>query len=184
MKRVGQRLLCLGVGLLSLSLWSTAAVAQELTPRAYWPAPQGTKAIIFGYQYSAGDVVTDPSLPITGVDSKINFAQFAYLHTINFVGRTANLQFILPYSWGTTEGVVEGGEFLSRYISGATDARARLSVNLLGASTMDVAGFQELRANPRPLIGASLLIQFPTGGYDADKLLNPGTNRWAAIAKP
>ena len=103
MKCVGQRLLCLGVGLLSLSLWSTAAVAQELTPRAYWPAPQGTKAIIFGYQYSAGDVVTDPSLPITGVDSKINFAQFAYLHTINFVGRTANLQFILPYSWGTTD---------------------------------------------------------------------------------
>ena len=27
-----------------------------------------------GYQYSRGDVITDPSLPITGVDSKIEFA--------------------------------------------------------------------------------------------------------------
>ena len=176
MQRKG--LLSIAVALLSASFWSTAVGAQELTPRAYWPAPKEVKAIVLGYQYSTGDVLTDPSLPITGVDSKINFAQLAYLHTFDLGGRTANVQFILPYSWGTTEGVVEGA-FRSRYISGATDARARLSVNLLGAPTMDAAGFQALRASPRSLVGASLMVQFPTGGYDEDKLLNPGTNRWA-----
>ncbi len=171
-------LLCIGVALLAASFWSTAAGAQELTPRAYWPAPKGVKAIVLAYQYSTGDILTDPSLPITGVDSKINFAQLTYLHTFALGGRTANLQLILPYSWGTTEGIVEGA-FRSRYISGAADARARLSVNLRGAPTMDAAAFQEVRASPRSLIGASLMVQFPTGGYEEDKLLNPGTNRWA-----
>lgn len=168
----------LGVGLLPIMFWSTAVAAQELTPRAYWPAPKGTNAVIVGYQFSSGDVVTDPSLPVTGVDSKISLAQLVVLHTFNLGGRTANVQFILPYSWGTTEGVVEG-EFLSRYVSGAADARALVSVNLLGAPTMDVAGFQALRAKPRSIIGASLMVQLPTGNYEPDKLLNVGTNRWA-----
>jgi len=177
-RTVEQWLLCLGAGLLAVSFWSTPAVAQELTPRAYWPAPKGTNAVIVGYQYSTGDVVTDPSLPVVGVDSKISLAQIVVLHTFNLGGRTANVQVILPYSWGTTEGVVEGA-FLSRNISGAADARALLSVNLLGAPTMDVAGFQALRAKPRTIVGASIMVQFPTGGYEADKLLNAGTNRWA-----
>jgi hypothetical protein len=88
------------------------------------------------------------------------------------------VQLSLPYSRGTTEGIVEG-EFRSRYISGMTDARVRLSVNLLGASTMDLAGFQALRAAPRPILGASLLIQAPTGGYEPDRVINLGTNRWS-----
>jgi hypothetical protein len=58
------------------------------------------------------------------------------------------------------------------------DARVRLSVNLLGAPTMDVAGFQALRAEPRMIIGASVLVQAPTGGYEPDTLINAGTNRW------
>jgi hypothetical protein len=48
------------------------ASAQDLTPRTYWPAPNGTKLLIFGYAYQSGDVVTDPSIPITGVDSTID----------------------------------------------------------------------------------------------------------------
>ncbi len=60
------RLLC--IALLPVSFWSSPAGAQELTPRAYWPAPEGTKVVVLGYQFSSGDVVTDPSLPIRGVD--------------------------------------------------------------------------------------------------------------------
>jgi hypothetical protein len=123
-------------------------------------------------------VVTDPSLPITGVDSSINFVQFTYLRTFNLLGRTANVQVNLPYTRGAVEGFAEG-EFRNRHISGLTDARVRFSMNLLGAPTMDLAGFQELRAKPRTLFGASLLVQAPTGGYEPDKLINPGANRWA-----
>jgi len=172
------RLRGFGVALLAISLWSNVAAAQELTPRAYWPAPKGTNLVSFSYQYSTGDVVTDPTLPLTGVDSKNNFFQISYLRFFNLFGRTANVTFNLPYAWGTTRGDVEG-EFRQRRISGIADARVRLSVNLRGAPTMDVAEFQALRSKPRTIIGASLLIQMPTGGYEPDKVINPGSNRWA-----
>jgi len=162
----------------AISLWSIGAAAQELSPRAYWPAPRGTNVFAVGYQYSGGDVVTDPSLPITGVESKIDFAQVTYQHTLSVLGRTSNLQVNLPYTQGLSEGFVEG-EFRSRHISAMADARFRVSVKLRGAPTMDASDFQALLANPRTIIGASILIQAPTGGYEPDKLINAGTNRWA-----
>ena len=172
----GHLLGCLA--LVAIGFWSTAASAQSMAPRAYWPAPKGTNVIVLGYQRSAGDVFTDPSLPVTGVDSTINVAQVTYQDTLSLFGRTASLQFSLPYTWGTTEGFVEGA-FRSRNVSALADMQARFAVNLVGAPTMDVAGFQALRAQPRTIIGASVLVQLPIGGYEEDKLINAGTNRWA-----
>ena len=71
--------------------------AQELTPRAYWPAPKGTIVAVFGYAYSSGDVFMDPSIPLYGVDSKIHTAIAAYLQTIRLWGRSANLVVELPH---------------------------------------------------------------------------------------
>ena len=88
--------LCLGIAFPTIALWSEAALAQELAPRAYWPAPKGTNVLVVGYQYSGGDVLTDPTLPITGVDSKINFAQLSYHRTLSLFARTANIQLNLP----------------------------------------------------------------------------------------
>ena len=172
------RSLLLLIALLFVGLMGAVSNAQELTPRAYWPAPNGTKVATFAYQYSTGDILMDPSLPIVGVDSRINVTQFSYLHTINLAGRTASVQFSAPYSWGTTEGAVEGVD-RSRYVAGWADARARLSVNLLGAPTMDKAAFQQLRAKPRALVGMSLQVSVPTGVYEKDRLINVSTNRWA-----
>ena len=72
------------------------ANAQELTPRAYWPVPNGTKVAVFGYSYASGDVLMDPSLPIYGVDSKINTVVLAYLQTFSLWGRTTNIVVDLP----------------------------------------------------------------------------------------
>jgi hypothetical protein len=166
------------LALLVMGLMGASSLAQELTPRAYWPAPKGTKVVTFAYQYSTGDILMDPSLPVVGVDSRINVTQFSYLQTINLAGRTASVQFSAPYSWGTTEGAVDGVD-RSRYIAGWADARARLSVNLLGAPTLDKAAFQQLRATPRAIVGMSLLVSAPTGVYEKDRLINLGTNRWA-----
>ncbi|MCI0516351.1 MAG: transporter [Woeseiaceae bacterium] len=157
---------------------ASTAAAQELAPRAYWPAPVGTNVLNLGYQYSSGDIVTDPSLPVTGVDSKINFLQVGYQYTFSLFGRTANAQLNLPYSWGTSEGFLNN-EFISVDTSGYGDARARLSINLRGAPAMDGAGFQALQADPKTIVGVSLLLQAPTGTYDEQKYLNTGANRWA-----
>jgi len=152
--------------------------AQELAPRAYWPAPVGTNIALLAYQRTTGDIVIDPSLPITGVESEIDYLQVGYQRYFSLFGRTAAAQFSLPYADGFTEGLVDG-EFRRRTTTGLTDARVRLAINLRGAPAMDAAGFQALRQGPRTIIGASLLVQAPTGEYDGDRLINLGTNRWA-----
>jgi len=177
-----------GLGVcLSLCCWllfaeQGSAFAQELTPRAYWPAPRGTKLLIAGYSYSWGDVVTDPSLPVVGVDSQINSGVVAYQQTVNLAGRTANVQVQLPYVDGETEGVI-AGQPRNRSVSGVGDLMATVSVNLMGAPSMSLAEFQEFRRNPSPILAASLNVVAPTGEYESDKLINIGTNRWAAKLK-
>ena len=168
--------LCL---VLAWSLLAGGAVsAQELTPRAYWPMPGGTNVLVLGYQQNTGDIVIDSSLPITGVESEIDYVQLTYQRAFGLFGRAASAQFSMPYADGLTEGIVEG-TFRSRKTTGLTDIRARLAINLKGAPAMDRVGFQALRANPRTIIGASLLVQAPTGEYDGARLLNLGTNRWS-----
>ena len=152
--------------------------AQELVPRAYWPAPDGTNVALISYQNSTGDIVTDPSLPVVGVESDIEFLQLSYQKTFSLRGRTAAIQLSLPYSRGETQGFVED-VFLERRVSGVADTRVRFALNLMGAPTMDAAGFQALRQKPGPIIGASVLVQIPTGEYESDKLINIGTNRWS-----
>jgi hypothetical protein len=161
-----------------LFLSAVAATGQELTPRAYWPAPKGTRLAILGYTYSSGDVVTDPSLPVVGVDSRINMGLLAYLQTLSLWGRTANILVELPYSQGVTKGQLEG-DARRRDFSGFGDFAVTLYVNLLGAPSMTAAEFQELRRNPHPILGGSIKVVAPTGEYDADKLINVGAHRWA-----
>jgi hypothetical protein len=155
-----------------------SASAQELAPRIYWPAPVGTNVIVLGYQRNSGDILIDPSLPITGVESEIDNLAVSYQRYFNLFGRTAAAQFNLPYADGYTEGMVDG-EFRQRHTAGLTDPRLRIMINLHGAPAMDAAGFQALRADPKTIIGASLQVQAPTGAYDSDRLINLGTNRWA-----
>jgi hypothetical protein len=52
--------------------------AQELTPRAYWPLPKDANVLVVSYQHNTGDIVTDPSLPLIGVDSVIDYLQISY----------------------------------------------------------------------------------------------------------
>jgi hypothetical protein len=166
----------------TLALLALPAAAQELSPRAYWPAPKGTKLFFSGYVYSWGDVVTDPSLPVVGVDSRLNTVVAGYLQTLKLWGRTSNVLVEVPYTWGTTEGTLEG-QPARRDLGGFGDLGVTLSVNLLGAPSMTPPEFQELRKNPRQILGVSLKVVAPTGDYDPDKLLNVGTNRWAVKAE-
>jgi hypothetical protein len=160
----------------------SAANAQELSPRAYWPAPTGTNVVVAGYQGSSGDVVTDPTLPLTGVDSRIETLQLAYQRSFSLVGRSASVLVSLPYSSGTTTGDI-AGEASRRDISDWGDTRVRLAINLKGAPAVDPEGFQRLVLARKPVLGASIQLSMPTGGYETDKLINVGTNRWAVKAE-
>lgn len=159
---------------------SHVAAAQELTPRAYWPAPKGTQVITVGIVHTSGDTIPDPSLPIAGVDSDINTGLVAYLQTIELWGRTSNVILEVPYSDGETTGRHTELGLVERDYKGLGDVGLTVSVNLWGAPSMTLADFADLRVTPRPIIGASLKVVAPTGDYDSDRIVNVGANRWAA----
>ena len=152
--------------------------SQELTPRAYWPAPKGTMIAVFGYVYSSGDVLMDPSIPLYGVDSKIHTALAAYMQAISLWGRSANFVVEVPHSWGTTQGRLFEDQ-VRRDFSGFNDLGITLSVNLLGAPSMTPKDFMEFHAKPRSLLGANIRVLAPTGRYEQGRLINVGTNRWS-----
>ena len=166
----------------ALLLWGAGGAAQELTPRAYWPAPRGTRVGILGYAHAAGDVLLDPSIPLYGVDSEVNVTILAFLETFSLWGRTSNVVVELPYQWGTAEGILVDTPARGSF-SGIGDPSVTVSVNLLGAPSMTPRDFQALRAKPRPILGASLKVLVPVGTYDRHRLLNAGANRWAARAE-
>jgi hypothetical protein len=169
---------------MALALISAAsATAQELTPRAYWPAPKGTRVMTVGMSYVDGDLVPDPSLPFTGLDSTISTFVLGYLQTIDLFGRSANVVFEAPFSDGTTTAVIPEMGTLERSYRGVGDVAATLSINLSGAPSMSREDFAALRQNPRPILGASIKVVAPTGDYDSDRVINVGANRWAARAE-
>jgi hypothetical protein len=165
--------------LLYIVLWPCAILGQELSPRAYWPSPVGTKVFVAGYARSAGDVLMDPSVPLYGVDSTINTGFLAYMQNFSLWGRTTNVLLELPYSWGTTRGLV-GDTPARRDFAGISDAGISMTMNLVGAPTMDREAFQALRADPGALLGFSIKLVPPTGRYQENRLINVGANRWAA----
>ena len=167
---------------LLLSFASSAAMTQELSPRAYWPAPQGTRIVTAAYAYTWGDVITDPSLPVVGVDSRLHRAIVGYFHTLSLFGRTSNIVLELPYAWGTTSGEV-AGILRERNLSNLGDLGMTLAINLSGAPSMTREEFRALAANPPSFLAASLKVIAPTGDYEKDKLINTGANRWAAKAE-
>ena len=136
-----------------------------------------------GYSYSSGDTTPDPSLPITGVDSDISSYVLGYRQTLDLWGRTANLIVEVPYANGTTSAASLEGDELRRSYRGMGDMAATLSVNFLGAPTMDKEAFAQLRQNPVTILAGSLKVIAPTGDYESDRAINIGANRWAVKAE-
>ena len=162
--------------LLLAMLCPAPAAAQELEPRAYSASPIGTNFLVAGLSRSSGDVVFDPTVPITDVRADINAATLGVGRTFNLGGHLALATAALPYAWGDVAGkVAEQAQHITR--SGLADTRLKVSVNLMGTPALRPAEFA--KAPPRTNIGASLTVAAPAGQYDKDKLINLGTNRWA-----
>ena len=168
------------VGPRTLLLLAVAAAApawaQQLEPRAYSPAPVGANFFGVAYTNSSGDVVFDPSLPFSDVSANVNAVAPFYARTFGLFGRSASIGAVLPYAWGSVEGNV--GETFRRVTrSGLGDAALRFACNLVGGPALSPR--HSAARKPGTTLGASLTITGPTGQYDASKLINIGTNRWA-----
>src|SRR5512137_2454836 len=82
--------------LVPLLVLAAGGSAQELDPRAYTPVPTGGNVLLSAFTYQSGEVLLDPSLPITDLNAKIGIATLGYARTFSFFGRYANASFGLP----------------------------------------------------------------------------------------
>ena len=91
-------------------------------------------------------------------------------------GTSGKVDVVVPYAWlsGSADFM---GQPKEREVSGLGDPRFRFSVNLYGAPALSLPEFASYKQDV--IIGASLQVSAPLGQYDADKLVNIGTNRWS-----
>jgi hypothetical protein len=165
---------------------ATTAVAQEMEPRAYSPAPVGTQFVVLSYGHQSGDVLLDSSLPLKDVSTNLNAASVGYGRTFDLLGRQANVAVLFPYLWGTARGTVFEDQVNVRR-SGGGDIRVRFSTLFKGGEARSAKEFAQRK--PTTIIGGSVSIVVPTGQYDPARLVNPSSNRWAfkpemGISKP
>lgn len=152
------------------------AASQELEPKAYSASPAGAVFLVAGVARSTGAVVTDPTLPLTDVEARVNIPTVGVGYTFDMFGKLGLVSAGLPYGWAKVTGSV-GEDAVEVSRSGLGDARVKLSVNLLGN---DAVGTRAFMTTPRrTIVGASITAAVPTGQYYNDKLVNVGLNRWA-----
>jgi len=160
---------------LILLLATIALRAQELQPRAYFPAPVGLGFLSISYSFNSGGLLFDPSLPVTDASVKANIGALAAGLTLNAFGRTGQVLAVLPYAIADLKGTVSDVQ-MARHRSGITDSTFRFAMNIHGAPAMHIEEFAKYR--PRTLIGASITVSAPSGQYDPNVLINIGANRW------
>ena len=151
------------------------AYAQDLEPRAYANTPVGLNFLLAGYTYSRGGVATDPSLPLQNANIDVHSTLLAYARALDVWGRSGKFDVVLPYSW-LSGSAAFAGQPQEREVSGFFDPRLRFSVNFYGAPALTLKEFAGYKQDL--ILGASLQVSVPLGQYDADRLVNIGTNRW------
>lgn len=110
------------LGLLAVIYFASpieTAYAQELEPPAFANTPVGLNFLIGAYAYSKGTVGTDPSVPLTDTEVKLNSAVLAYVRTLDLWGRSGKVDLIIPYTWADGSAKVAGrarGRFLDSTI--------------------------------------------------------------------
>jgi hypothetical protein len=161
--------------LLIILLKLSPVVAQDLEPRAYTNIPHGLNFVLAGYNYSAGGVVFDPTIPLENADIHIHGTVFAFARSIKVGPMSGKIDVIVPYGWlsGSAE---YDGQTVTRDVSGLADPRLRMSVNFIGAPSLPLSGFKDYKQDF--VAGASVQVFLPLGQYDPLKLVNFGTNRY------
>ncbi|HKE92936.1 MAG TPA: transporter [Povalibacter sp.] len=163
-------------GLLAILALCGAAHAQDLEPRAYSNAPVGMNFLIAGYGHSEGNLLFDPSVPVEGASAMVDVGVFGFAHTLGIAGRSGKFAIVAPYAALDAQGLVNG-EYQQRNVTGFADPTLAFSINFSGAPALNFEEFRRYRQST--IFGATFKVTVPVGQYDADRLLNIGTNRWS-----
>ena len=158
------------------------ACAQQLEPRAYANLPIGLNFLLVGYAHSQGDVLADPSVPVSDANAKVDALVLGYVRSFDVWGKSASVGLVLPYGQVSASGQISTSgqtapQSASVTRSGFGDPALRLAVNLYGAPALTPEQFRAYTQDT--IVGTSLVVTAPWGQYDGSKLVNIGTNRWS-----
>jgi len=167
---------------LALLAVAAPACAQQLEPRAYANLPIGLNFLVAGYSHSRGDVLFDPSVPVSGGSARVDALLLGYVRSLDLWGDSGSIALVLPYAGLSASGqITTSGQAEPQSTSltrnGLGDPALRLAVNVYGAPALPAARFREYKQDT--IVGASLVVTAPWGKYDGSKLINIGTNRWS-----
>lgn len=162
--------------LIASCFFSAAVNGQDLEPRTYANTPVGLNFLIAGYGYIAGGVATDPALPIENTQIEMHSGILAYARAFDVFGKSAKFNVVLPYASLVGSATVTGQD-RDREVSGLVDPRFQFSINFFGAPALSLKEFAKYEQDT--VVGATIDVTVPGGQYDADKLVNLGTNRWS-----
>ena len=153
--------------------------AQDLEPRRWTHLPTDLNIIGIGTGRSDGDIYFDPVMQIEDGEFELYALGASYIRTFEWLGRSARIDFTVPYAAGRWEGLVEG-ELTSIRRHGFGDPRIRLSMNLYGAPPLSGKAYMEHVTQNRTntSIGAAIAVALPLGEYYPQYLINLGKNRY------
>jgi hypothetical protein len=172
--------------------FNATAFAQDDGARAYWNARAGTRVVSFQYLpigiSASGSKAFAPGqfiYPNSDIEANIFIGTFAY-HTIllkrpsafavNVLGGNVGVNVNTHMIADSLPPITTGAAF-SQSSSGFSDPNMQLVINLFGTpplkSTVDLLNYE-----PTVSLDAAVLLAFPIGDYQGDKLVNLGLNRW------
>ncbi len=164
------------VAALLLLCWANISFSQDTEPRRWAQIPTGVNFAGAAYGYIDGDIFFDPLLLIEDATFEMHQTGLFYMRTLGVMGKSARLDFTLPYIAGRWEGIVDG-EFVKFRRRGAGDARMRFSMLLYGGPAETPQEFAKSEKS-NTVVGAAVSLTMPTGKYNGDRLINMGANRW------
>jgi hypothetical protein len=154
---------------------SVISFAQEIEPRAYSNLPVNANFAGLNYNFTTGNIISDPSAPIKELEVNTNNIVAAYVRTFSVFGRLSRIQLLQPFSFLAGTAKLRGKD-TSGTRTGLADLRVRFGINLFGSPAL---GFEEFRKfKDGTIFGASLVVSVPVGQYYPERLINLGTNRW------
>jgi hypothetical protein len=149
--------------------------AQDLEPRRWSHLPVGVNFAAAAYAYTDGNIFLDPAVLVEDAQAEIHTLGLGYVHSFGLFGRSARIDFGVPFSNGHWAAVADGDPVETRR-QGFGDPKLRFALNLVGSPAQTMAEFAQF--TPRTIVGAALEVLPPLGQYYTDRLVNLGSNRW------
>ena len=161
---------CLAVAVLHLP---GQAWAQFTDARSYDNTPVGTNQVEVAYAYVHANASLDTALIITGAKLNLNQGMISYARYFGLFHRTMWVEAGVPIA-GLSGSV--SGTRIQGSITGAGDSSYQAAMLLKGGPALTVEQFENYK--PTTILGVSFTVTAPSGQYNANKILNLGSDRW------